>query len=259
MQVYNGCKLSSDTIQVNRQVPPVVTLPTQQSICVGDSIVLNAGQGTPGDTYVWQDDSTQPTLTVTEDGVYTVDVTNECGSSTGRTTIVETQPPTVEIDFKKIFCEGSSTVLQPTVQGENLTYQWQDGSTGSDFTINQPGTYWVTVQNECGSDTDGLQVQTVDCSCNVFVPNVFSPNFDGINDDFGPEFNPIKCIFLKYNLTIANRWGGVLFQTNDPTEKWNGTFKGKQMPEGVYFYILTYQSDRSDRQNKISGSVKILK
>ena len=67
-----------------------------------------------------------------------------------------------------------------------------------------------------------------------FFPNVFSPNGDGNNDYFGVEFENEE----KFEIWVYDRWGVELFYATDPRQLWDGTFKDKLMPAGVYFWIV---------------------
>lgn len=87
-----------------------------------------------------------------------------------------------------------------------------------------------------------------------FIPNVFSPNHDGINDYFGPT--PSEAIQLIERLAIFDRWGALLYEANNitanqETSMWDGTFRGRDMNPGVYAYLI--QMKMSD------GKVRILK
>lgn len=75
----------------------------------------------------------------------------------------------------------------------------------------------------------------------VFVPNAFSPNGDGVNDVFRPFFSPLPTA-TDYELLIFDRWGALLFETNDPEQGWDGMFNGQRMPTGVFVYTLRYQA-----------------
>jgi gliding motility-associated-like protein len=80
----------------------------------------------------------------------------------------------------------------------------------------------------------------------LFMPNAFTPNGDGKNDEFGPvgQINSLE----KYELTIYDRWGSKVFTTEDPNQFWNGKFDndGKELPPGTYVYDLVYKVIRKD-------------
>ncbi|MDP4209341.1 MAG: gliding motility-associated C-terminal domain-containing protein [Bacteroidota bacterium] len=80
----------------------------------------------------------------------------------------------------------------------------------------------------------------VDLSENVFVPNAFTPNGDGQNDEFKPSFAFIPA---QYHLIIYNRYGFQVFETSDPLKGWNGrTPGGNKAPEGSYVYFISFSS-----------------
>ena len=73
-----------------------------------------------------------------------------------------------------------------------------------------------------------------------FIPNGFSPNFDGKNDYFKIKYHGIIKSTFKFE--IYDRWGAILFKTNDPNFEWDGTSQsGKKLPAGTYIYNLSYQ------------------
>jgi len=84
----------------------------------------------------------------------------------------------------------------------------------------------------------------------AFIPNVFTPNGDGINEGFGPkgiEFN------REYKFTIYNRWGEIVFYTEDPNETWDGQYQNKPCPIGVYIYRIDLR-DIYGRTHNLDGS-----
>jgi gliding motility-associated-like protein len=93
------------------------------------------------------------------------------------------------------------------------------------------------------NESVGLDTACVDNCPYYFLPNVFSPNRDGPNDAF--RAFPWKFVD-SVNVAIHNRWGEVVFQTNDPDIGWDGTYldTGEALPEGVYFYAATVYTRR---------------
>ena len=75
-------------------------------------------------------------------------------------------------------------------------------------------------------------------TCELFVPNVFSPNNDGINDLFGPISD---CEPEVYLFRIYNRWGSLIYETSDFSAPWDGTFNAKQVGTDVFIWSLKYQ------------------
>ncbi len=88
-----------------------------------------------------------------------------------------------------------------------------------------------------------------------WLPNVFTPNRD-INRKFG-LFNNIKAI--DFTMTIFNRWGLKVFETNDQNEHWDGTYKGKPCEVGNYVWVITYRQFEGTDMVKKKGTVLLLK
>jgi gliding motility-associated-like protein len=97
--------------------------------------------------------------------------------------------------------------------------------------------------NGC-TKTSFIDIQNAE-SCgdaNVFVPNAFSPNGDGHNDEF-KVFSPLEL--NDFALRIFNRWGEMVFESFEPELGWGGFYKGKRVPSGVYVAMISYKSDDS--------------
>ena len=84
------------------------------------------------------------------------------------------------------------------------------------------------------------------CEPIVVVPNAFSPNNDGLNDVFLPRIENVD----EYELLIFNRWGDVIFHTNDPSLGWDGTYKSKPLPSGDYWYVIRLNESADNREFK---------
>lgn len=90
----------------------------------------------------------------------------------------------------------------------------------------------------------------------INIPNAFSPNGDNINDNFVIEIEN----FRKYSLTIWNRWGNTVFESDTPTKTWNGKTNndGGENPAGTYYYIFTYQL-KGGPEKTVRGSITLIK
>jgi len=139
------------------------------------------------------------------------------------------------LDVVTLFANGSGTIL------------WYDSptsttviNTGFSFTtpILTPTTpYYVTNSNDsCTSNRIPVYAIAVPCD-SIIVPNIFTPNGDGTNDEI--SFNPVGATCL--DVIIYDRWGVEVFSTQTLNTKWNGTNKnGEPLSDGVYFYLIQY-------------------
>jgi len=114
-----------------------------------------------------------------------------------------------------------------------------------------------TIENAAGCDSIiYVDLHFRDCSCYIYFPNVFSPNNDGRNDKFLPVFN---CDVYDYILNVYDRWGNLVFVSNDIDTGWDGRFKEQYAEMGVYTYFCIYRSYEFDRERKIVGDVTLLR
>ena len=88
----------------------------------------------------------------------------------------------------------------------------------------------------------------------IYVPNTFTPNGDGINDTFGIAGEAIK----DFTIQVYNRWGEMIFESANPNQRWDGTFKGVKVPQGAYVYRLTAQGATGKKENR-EGNLNVIR
>lgn len=110
------------------------------------------------------------------------------------------------------------------------------------------------------SHTFATDFPTPPCACQYYIPNAFSPNQDGFNDVFIPFFSS-GCAVNSYKLKIFNRWGALVFESDNPQNGWNGKASGEDAPQGVYMYTITYvePGDATPEPLVLSGSLTLLR
>ena len=173
------------------------------------------------------------------------------------TSYVEVIPfPEPDLGPDTIFCNKNyQTTLSPGTFSE---YVWQDNSTLPILNIFEDGDYSVQVTDQYGCvGFDEVTLRNI-CPTVIYVPNAFSPNFDGYND----YFQVYAEDYVKMRLRIFDRWGNFLFEGNSAEESWDGTFNGKDMKQGVYVWILEvdgYRADGTIYSEVLSGDVTIVK
>ena len=156
-------------------------------------------------------------------------------------------------------CIGQQLLLKANVpkEADSVIYTWQDGSKDSVFLVSQPGTYWVSayIADYKITVTDTIRVNYTDCTppqYPLWIPNSFTPNGDGLNDIFKPK---TLAELEEYSMLIFNRWGQLIFESNDINKGWDGKYKGKQVESGVYTYRIE-ATDRATNEKKVySGKV----
>jgi len=86
-----------------------------------------------------------------------------------------------------------------------------------------------------------------------YIPNTFTPNGDGLNDTFGIAGEAVK----DFNLQIFNRWGQLVFESENPNDRWDGSFNGEKVPQGVYVYRLSAQGPSGKKETK-EGNLNVV-
>ena len=140
-----------------------------------------------------------------------------------------------------------------TVSSNYDSYLWNTGETSASIFVNQTGTYYVTVSRQACSAADTIQVLPGDCD--IYVPSAFTPNKDNLNETFGV----VDYASVQYfSLQVYSKWGQLIFSSNDINRKWDGTFKGKNMPNGSYLWMLNYTNSRG-RKFYDQGTVMLIR
>jgi len=233
-----GCS-DSDSITIQVNPTPDIELKNDTSLCTG--VTLTIGDSTSSVDYLWSTGDTTPFITTTSSGIYILTViTNKGCMDIDSITIQFSSYPSLSILFSdSTICLGESLMLLAT-SNNPVNYQWLPTEDLNDpqvpnprITPNTNTVYQLIVTDSC-SLRDTAQI-TIDVrSCNIFVPIAFSPNGDGVNDVF--EIRGDGIIYLT--LSIYDRWGHLIFETDDINKGWDGLENKQEANEGVYVYIL---------------------
>jgi gliding motility-associated-like protein len=227
-------------------------------LCIGQSIVLTAPN--TGNDILWYDGSTDPTIIADEGHVYTVQISNQCGSQTDAIDItVIDEVPQITIEDHINRCPEEILTLDVT-QPFPVTYAWSTGVTEPTLTIVTPGVYTITIFNECFTVHDEVVVTEDDCDAHVFIPNVFSPNGDNINDNFSVGFSD-NVEILTMQGVIYDRWGDLVFTSEEIPFEWNGYFADKVVNPGVFVYRVNvkYRVRGMIREEHLVGDVTVIR
>jgi gliding motility-associated-like protein len=116
----------------------------------------------------------------------------------------------------------------------------------------------LTVTNSVGCQDSTLgRFVKIDGIYLLYIPNAFTPNGDGINEEFKPIGDAVDA--EDYTFSIYNRLGELIFQTNNLNNGWNGTYKGKDLPNGVYVWKIRAKEKYSTIIHKDWGNVTLTK
>ena len=243
VEIMDACGSTADTIEVlfDSSLLTGLDLGADTTLCAGETLTLDA-MTIGGVSYLWQDNSMDSTLAVMETGMYSVQVFDRCNSPVSDTIALEFVDLSLELNLgaNQTLCYGDLLILDATTEN-GVEYFWQDSTQLPTLTVTSGGVYTVRVSNECEEIISEINVIEDDC-CRFYIPNVFTPNFDGINDEFSVFFSSESCNVTSFSLKIFDRWGEAVFETSDPNESWDGFFLGQQAHLGVYAWIVEFVS-----------------
>lgn len=240
---------AQSTITVTEPTPLTVTGLATDALCLSTngSVTTNVSGGTTPYTYMWNDGSTNASLTGLAAGNYHVDVKDANGCITPADFVVDHRNKNLPVNLgaDAFICPGEKLVLNA---GTYDSYLWQDLSTNPTFTVTQTGNYSVTVTDVNGcTGSDAIKV-VVDCS-DIYFPDVFTPNGDGRNEFFGPAGTNLGAV-KNYSLHIYNRYGELVFTSIDPYKKWDGRYAGKYAVNGAYVWMVSYSLNNKSFNKK---------
>lgn len=229
-----GCT-GTDSVEITIMPSPSVNLGPDIQACTGNNVLLNAFGNNL--SYQWNDSSTNSMYQAFQNGNYIVQVTNPYGCRDSDTVAVFFVD-TLSFSFPdSTLCVGEAWRLD--ISSPYATYLWQDKYTGPEYIIQTDGNYWGMASNACGSHVDSMYVHFKSCDCHLYIPNSFTPDGSNSNEEF--YVSPVaECDLREFSLSIYNRWGILLFQTQNIDAHWDGLNNGTPLPVGVYVYCVTY-------------------
>lgn len=257
----NQCGEKSDTIMVGYQsLPDKPYLGPDTTLCVGKTLLLSASSTSNQPT--WQDGSHAASFLVQQPGLYSLSLSNECGSTTDEI-FVSYDDRNIQITLPELpaLCPGDELILN-VAQPFLADYIWSTGSVTPDITVTAPGLYAVTILTECEEAYEEIIVN-VDANCDegeFFIPNVISPNDDNINDVFIISTSSVVKI-ISMEGSIFDRWGNLVFSSKENPFTWNGQFDDEEVSPGVFVYVcaVKYMIDGREMERALTGDITVIK
>jgi len=268
----NNCS-NSDTINVLSGKDLIVDLGDNTVICKGADLDLSPTviNEVGSIKYLWSTSEIEDEINVSVESLYSVLLIDENGCwgddsiyiTVNDLPIIKLVPDTLSIcDLTEAQEEFDILTI---ASGLDIDYiEWGTGELGSSLHVIQSGFYEAIIYDEYGcTGYDSVTIAQYCRPIDVTLPNIFTPNQDGVNDAFVPlelswEDKDYMMVNIKYiNFTIYNRWGQVMYVSTDVLPRWYGyNGRGKECPEGVYFWIVDYENIDGHRSED-NGYVKL--
>lgn len=271
----NGCKNYDTLVVVVRPIPVVTIDPPFKADCVPVCATFsNSGTNNPGYSYSWNlgngtisNDSTAQACYNTA-GNYSVTLTvtdsNGC-KNTNIANVVGFPIPTADFSFSPT----ETTILDPKIEfydhsyGANIvSWNWFFGDGDSTSALNATHTYLDTgifyphlaVVSDKGCWNVLWLTLTINPEYVLYVPNAFTPDGDNLNDVFMPKGEGVT----EYKLYVYDRWGNLMFKSDDITIGWDGMKGGQVLEQDVYAWKIDVRNRKGEPKH-LSGVVSLLK
>ena len=256
---------NTDTVYVYSSAGEKVGIDTSGAtrICAGASVRLNTVGG-PFLSYLWNNGITDPAIVASNGGAYFVIVKDSlgCRDTSNIITVSTFGPPSVTIFPDTTILSGDSVQLYSDVNLLSTvidSFFWYPQVNISCTNCTNPlvaplsdETYGLTIYSHGCEVSAKVLIQVIQPN-NFYIPNVFTPNGDGNNDKFYIEYQNGVTVLL---FQVFDRWGE---KVHDGMYPWDGTYKGKPAPPGVYVYTFKLQLYGSQLAVFRKGSVTLLK
>jgi gliding motility-associated-like protein len=240
-----GCKSLQPATLTVEVVPAITSNLSGGFICQGDRITLDAGAG-PNYTYSWSTGATTQTIVTETPGIYFVDISNGVCSKRYTTEVKQAlAPEIINVDYSQ---SGTLIVTANNLSGGVLEYSADNGVTwqGSNVFNNIPNNTVISIR---------VRVKTTSCIgvleyFTFIMQNVITPNGDNVNDMI--DFRGISD-YNKFQASISDRYGRVVFKAEKTRPFWDGYFQGKKLPTASYWYQVTFEDPASKQLTVKTG------
>jgi len=220
----------------------VLPITDSMTICPGEFVLINGMQ-------------------YTSDTNFTVSYTTTMCDSIVDYKVELIEVPNLNIYGDSTLCLENNEMLTLTASDGFDDYTWSTGESGISTEVSESGSYSVEAIFRGCLASDTIQVEKIWCdsSCLRYIPSAITPNNDGINDMFSIAFDDTFCDFSSAEYRIFNRWGKLIFTSEEITDSWDGTFKGRAVEPDIYIYKINYLLKGDVEQRHITGHLSIIK
>lgn len=221
-------------VQSFLNIPPF----TWDSVCHGDVTRLHITNKANIDSVSWDfgdgatSNQVDPLHSYATPGSYLVKLTENFNGQAFTDSVVVTNYPLPHITLVDTILLYSGSTINLHAGGGFTEYLWSTGSRDSVISVRNQGSYWAQVQDiHCCLNSDTTYVKVFE----YFIPNAFTPNGDGLNDSFG-----VTGLYknITFSMVVYDRWGQLVFESDDVDARWDGTTGGQYCPSDSYVWIV---------------------
>jgi gliding motility-associated-like protein len=243
--------LVADEVAVQITLQPQVLINGPQGFCEGEEAVLQSSHDG-----IWSTGQEGSSLTVQEEGQYSIMVQDGPCQSTQSAQVQMWEVPELELGPDLTVCANEVVALSAGEESSVFQYLWNTGEESPSIEIDWSG--WITCikSNVCGQAIDSVLVEWMDCETQLFIPNSFSPNGDGVNE----VWRVVGMNASDLRIQIFDRWGLLVFESTGTEQPWLGDHQGgtTYVPSDVYHYVIRFVDIRGEHKKKM-GIVSVIR
>ncbi|HWK06031.1 MAG TPA: gliding motility-associated C-terminal domain-containing protein [Puia sp.] len=253
-----GCGLK-DSLLIEVQSPgQALSIGPDTTICPGGSLTLRASDLYA--SYRWQDGSTDSIYIARDTGLYYLLATDFCGIAQSDSVTLRRARLVLPVGNQKEICNKDSLIVALPSQLAHYTWAPEENAKEDNgslvFFPDRTTTFTINAEKAPGCVvTDTLRIIVDDCRNLLYFPNAFTPNGDGRNEIFKPHADGD---LIQYELSVYNRWGDLIFSSQDISRGWDGLFNGHLQPPGTFVWTCRYRF-RGDRVRTEKGVLLLLR
>lgn len=238
--------------------------------CMGDSINLTVKNPIPNAIYLWSTaenlkliskaDTVSAVVAGDAPGKHKVFVRlNAKGCeeiAPAESEVIINPNPSINLGQDTTFCSIDGEVVLHADGYESV--EWSDGSSDTEFTVTEKGLYSVQVTDTLGCRARD-EIRIKEFCCKITAPNIIMAQEGSVNSEF--KLTDDGCV-LTSKLRIYDRWGNLMYISEDKNKTWDATFNGKPVDQGVYVFIFEYSAlDADDNvfKDKLSGDITVIR
>ncbi len=245
--------------------------------CLTDTLIFSHDGAHDVNFWYWTFNNKPPVFTQTHSIVFPASSTNNIQLVVSNGTCTDTSSKVIVLDnevrasfeMDKIICPEDGLVVNNTSTGLIDLWKWNFDVVGSSTLKDPPPFLFPTINREAyytvklhvtnltlGCSDSARKTLTVLDFCLIDVPTAFTPNNDGLNDYFQPH-NALKAD--NYEFKVYNRWGQLIFHSNNWQDKWDGKLNGVLQPTAVYVWMLRYTHRDTKQPVFRKGTVTLIR
>lgn len=278
--VVDECGQETPLHSLNFTSADTVNADFQYSInygCTKDTVFFSHDGAHDVNKWTWSINTFPPITTQTTSAIFSASSVNNvklfvsngvCTDSVSNTIILNNE---VKASFTadEIICPEDKLTVINTSSGTIDSWQWSFGTLGTSIVKDPPPFLFPTLSREIkypvklvvtnlalGCSDSVTKLITVLDFCTTDVPTGFTPNNDGLNDNFGPH-NALKAD--NYQFRVYNRWGQLIFESKDWRKRWDGKLNGKLQGTGVYVWMLNYTNRDTGQKVLKKGTITLIR